>query len=116
MANWPTTLPNTPLLDGYGYEPQSNVVKFETDYGPAQLRRRATAITINTTMRLLLTQAQLNTLYDFYYATLGEVGFFTWTNHIRGGTATYRFLGPPTVDAQVSHLKTRVIMNMEIIP
>lgn len=96
MAAWPSSLPQTPLADGFTESRLSTVIRTETDVGPAKVRRRYTAEIRIVSMGLLLTSAQVATLETFYDSTLsGGVDPFDWVNHRTGAAASYRFRAPP---------------------
>ena len=42
-AIWPLTLPQLPLVSGYSESMPSNLIRSETDTGPAKVRRRGNA-------------------------------------------------------------------------
>lgn len=43
MPNWPETLPQSPLLDGWRETPADNTVRTAMEAGPAKVRARGTA-------------------------------------------------------------------------
>lgn len=95
MAVWPSSLPQTPLADGFAEAVVPNVVRSENDVGPTNARRRYTAAVRQFQMRLLLTSAQVVTLDTFYETTLvSGVLPFDWVNHRTGAALSYVFLSP----------------------
>lgn len=60
MAAWPTSLP-TPMFDGYGYEPEMNVIRTEMEGGAARARRRFTAVVTRFSFKLAFTQYEMDT-------------------------------------------------------
>lgn len=69
--NWPSSLPQFVLRDGYNRSPRSNVIRTEMDTGPAKVRRRSTfkTFTLNVTMAMDVTE--LNTFESFFDSNLG---------------------------------------------
>ena len=95
MATWPPSLPQRVLLSDYVESADANVVRFETEYGPAKLRRRATRETGVYQIGMVLTTAQVATLETFYATTLGQVDPFDWIDHRTLAAAAYRFRARP---------------------
>ncbi len=94
MANfsWPEELPKTPFSDGVpDYKPTDNTIRTSTGAGPHKLRRRFTAVPEDVTLQLILTEDQMQVLFDFAKSSLGEVGPFDWVDFRTGNPATYRF-------------------------
>jgi hypothetical protein len=60
MANWPVTIPQDFLREGFSRTPQPNVISFGTEVGEGKARRRSTArVKVHTaSMQLTLEQAQ----------------------------------------------------------
>ena len=76
---WPTSLPQTPLLDGYSETLSIATLRTPMDNGPAKSRRRSklpTPIQCGFTM----TAAQVETLRDFVENTLFGVRRFNFTH------------------------------------
>ncbi len=94
MANysWPTDLPQEPFGPAPPtYTPADNTIRTSTGSGPNKLRRRFTATTEDVTISLILTEAQMATLFDLVKNQLSEVLPFDWVDHRTGESATYRF-------------------------
>lgn len=97
-ATWPSTLPQAPQQQGYGEQPQARTLRTQMDAGLPKQRQRFTAGTNQHTVRLQLTQAQWETLLDFWDNTLGGGALpFDWQYWHTGANAEYRFVGsePP---------------------
>lgn len=79
MANptFPSSLPG-PVIDSIAYKPAfDNVIRSQMD-GGTKKRRRCTKVPEVFTGNVVLTEAQLQTLLDFYEITLKQVGRFDW--------------------------------------
>lgn len=121
---WPAALPQRLPVETEE-EPQSNVVEFAPDAGPPVRRRRATAATRilrPPADRLVLTEDQWNTLWEFFRITVREVEPFTWDSPLMGlGVVTLRFPEPPlrraiTGGQQPHERLYRVQLVLEIQP
>lgn len=98
MPVWPASLPALPLNDGFSWEPVDNVVASDNDVGEPIARRRFTGTTIRLSGVLLLTDAQAETLFDFWADTLAQgVLAFTMASWRNGILRQHRFLpkSPP---------------------
>lgn len=97
MATWPVSLPEYPNQQGFSRVMRENVIRSQMGYGPAKMRRRSTGNLYQVTMQLWLTQAQLETLDQFYDDNMTLT--WDWVDFGRNPTVTarYRFLAPPSV-------------------
>lgn len=98
MADWPSTLPQSPITDGLNYVKKDGVIRTTMEAGPQKRRRRYTATGEDCTMQIPMTRAQTMILDNFYYTTLGDgVLTFMWRHFKRVGfpPAEYYFKGPP---------------------
>ncbi|MGY3265796.1 hypothetical protein [Lysobacter sp. HA35] len=94
---WPSTLPQTPLMDGVSYVPWRNAVRTDMDAGVPKTRRRFTAVGDDVRLAILIDRTQCDTLDTFYQVTLKTVLPFTWKHFRKAGypTCDYRFKSPP---------------------
>lgn len=119
MPTWPETLPNLEL--GASETRQDGVIRTEMDAGPAQARRRFSAITRAISGRTTLDKDQFATLETFFSVTLSEGSIsFTYKDPRDLSDATFRFTAPPSV-AYVSGGKQgvtlyEVSLSLEILP
>ena len=91
-AFWPVDLPQEPYQDGPpSYTPQDNTIRTSTGSGPNKMRRRFTAVTEDVSIKMVITEQELATLFDFCKLTVAEVLPFTWVDFRTGLPATYRF-------------------------
>lgn len=101
MATWPTTLP-APLLEGYALNPGDQTIRTDMESGAPRVRRRTTARNDKVNASWMLTEAQLDTLRDWFDdASTGIAGGSAWfTVALAVGTGTRqasveaRFVGP----------------------
>lgn len=68
MSTWPTSLP-APLLSGYGINQQTQVVRTEMETGTPRARRRSAVRFDHIEMGVLLSEAQMALLRDWFDAT-----------------------------------------------
>jgi hypothetical protein len=119
MAAWPVSLPQSPLVNGYDEQFPKMGLRSSMDAGPAKQRRRSTAAVTPISIRLALTNAQVETLLTFWKTdTGGGVLSFTWV-HPRTGTAvTMRFIAdqPPHPQPLDSEDLYSVSFPLEILP
>jgi hypothetical protein len=102
-AGWPPSLPQRFLL-GTTDERQPAVVRFQADAGPAKTRRLFANATRQVAWRLPpLTQAQRDTLDEFFITTLREGSLeFDHVDPSDGSVRQYRFLSPPRYSSEVN--------------
>jgi hypothetical protein len=90
MADWPDTLPQHPLRDGFSRAPQPNIISFGTEVGEGKRRRRSTARLQSWTLSFMMTAAEVAIFELFYQDDLGDgVLPFDWVYPMTG--ATWRF-------------------------
>lgn len=95
MTDWPASLPQDALLNGFAHDDLDNTIRSSMSYGPDKVRRRTTASIAHVTVPLVMTKTQLAALKTFYETTLQVTGQFTWKNHITQASINYRFRTPP---------------------
>jgi prophage DNA circulation protein len=94
MASWPSSLPQTPLLDGYSDVPQNSVLRSDFDTYTKQ-RNRFTAVIHDVSEKYVMTNNQYTTFIEFYENTLNfGADVFTKTDPVTGLTKNYRFVEP----------------------
>jgi len=98
VANWPSTLPQAPLLDGYARGEGKAVLRSDMEAGPAKVRRRFTATASPLQYPLLLRPAQLQILRDFWRDDLamGALAFELPDPQDSGATLLCRFTEEPS--------------------
>ena len=117
VPDWPVTLTQTLLVDGFEGSSPDLLLRSSMDAGPAKVRRRATAGARPVTGKLLLTAAELSTFKTFYDETLLSGSLrFNWLDPDDGVTAVeMRFTERPSwVSLEPDEFE--VSMNLEIMP
>lgn len=121
MATWPTTLPQSFLLDSYAESEQDGRIRTAMDAGPDFVRRRYSAVSVGYSGSMILSAGQVAILRAFYADTLsGGVATFAWHPLGRHNDSpqvilTMRFLSPPSYRA-ISQTLFQVDMAMEALP
>lgn len=111
---WPSTLPQSPLLEGFSSVPQDSVLRSDMDALTKQ-RNRFTAVVYDVEESYLLTPAQYTTFRNFYHSTLGNgAEDFLKPNPESGLTELYRFAD--VYEAIFNGLQYRVALTMERLP
>lgn len=123
MAVWPATLPQSLEIASHSEVDEARVVTFQTDVGPAIIRRRASAAVRQVSGSLLMTFEQFDTLHAFFRDTCAAGAIpFEWRNHLTDNTCSYRWRQPPSVQPRGSRAggrdvsKVRVQLELEIMP
>lgn len=115
MPAWPGSLPAAPLL-GHRETAPEMVVRTEMDAGPAKLRRRFTAGVRTLEIPLVLSDAQVQALDDFYVTTLaGGTLRFDHKHPRTAAVVKYRFIARPQYDL-ITPSKWRTTLRLEILP
>lgn len=65
--DWPSSLPKHVLRDGFGYNPQSGVLRTDMDAGFPKVRRRFTAVVKQYQVTMVMTYQQFKRFEDFYF-------------------------------------------------
>jgi hypothetical protein len=115
-AEWPFSLPQVLLVEGYTESPPNTMLITEMDAGPAKRRQRYTAAPRPISGAVILSSKdQLNDLDEFYVTELkGGTLTFLWQDR-NGDDQTYAFLEPPVYEF-IEPDKIRVAMKLEIRP
>ena len=100
----------------YDEEEANNILRSETDMGPAMVRKRTSANVRPVVGSMYLTTAQRATLISFYRddCQSGSIRF-SWVDQITGDALEYRFKEPPKFGAVTSSLHT-VSLELEVMP
>ena len=112
MVDWPSSLPQSPLLAGFEDVIPTLSQDSPTDSGIPISRRRFTAGIRQQVWPLLLTDAQYATLETFFTATLAGGSLkFEHTNVVTSATETWRIvsMGKPK---KISGTLWQVILQM----
>jgi hypothetical protein len=115
MATWPASLP-PPALNTLRESPPRNMMRSSMDKGPAKTRRRTTANIRPLSFSLNLTEAQVQTLDDFFVDDLfSGVDEFDYTHPRTGAPVTARFVQEPEYSEREGVLYN-VGIALEILP
>lgn len=96
MDNWPTSLPQKFLENGFSETLAPTVLRSDNDAGPPKVRQRFTASFDQISGAMHITAAQRVTLTDFYKNTLaGGSKTFLFDDPFDGTEREYRFVNPP---------------------
>lgn len=111
---WPTSLPQSPLLEGFSDVPQDSVIRSEMD-GLTKQRNRYSAVINDVVESYLMSPAQFSTFRDFYFQTLGNgAEEFLKKDPITQLTAVYRM--SDVYDFEFNGVSYRVTLTMEKLP
>jgi len=116
MTEWPQTLPQRPLADGYTEEAPDTLIRSPTDQGPEKIRRRTSAAPRNLRVSYLLSAQQTAALDAFYLDALKGGSLAFSAPHPRGGAVVeMRFLAPPVYES-AGGAYFRAALQLEILP
>jgi len=111
---WPTSLPQSPLIEGYSNTPQDSVLRSDMDAYTKQ-RNRYTATIADVSEYYLMTQTQYSVFKDFFKNTLknGSLDFIK-SNPETGLGETYRMAG--VYSPSFNGVTFKVKLKMEMLP
>ena len=116
MASWPTTLPQTPLTEGYKEAPQDTRLISSVDAGHRKIRNRFTAASFAISETYWFTEAEFLIFKDFYENTLNNGSLdFTKMNPISETSRLYRFESVYDLN-QISYPFFKVVIKLEMLP
>lgn len=116
MADWPASLPQSILIDGFDMKAGQQMLRSDMDAGPAKQRRRFSAYFTNINGKILVTTTQLDTLRSFFDLDLqGGSLEFNWVHPISNTAAVMRFVEEYSV-TPISGDKFFVMLRLEILP
>lgn len=114
IQEWPSTLPQRPLIEGFSDTPQDTVLRSDMDALTKQ-RNRFTAVVYNVEESYLLTPQQYATFRSFYHSSLGNgADEFFKPNPETGSTDVYRF--SDVYEANFNGVSYTVSLSMERLP
>ena len=117
MPAWPATLPEQPLAGTLILQRVPNVVVFEPDIGPNSRRRRQTATGTDIQAGMLLTEAQLETLDDFFENDCADGALsFTMADWQTSETKTFTWNAPPVATLELRIDRYRVALSLRREP
>lgn len=98
-ATWPGFLQDKLNQSGFSLSFQDNVVRSQTEIGPAKLRARSTKRIDTFTSTITIDKTQFQDWNDFFTVSLGNgVNEFIFNHPFKGTPATFRFTRPPKID------------------
>lgn len=121
-VQWPTTIPATPLLDGYSSARQNNRVESNVDAGLSKQRARFMAVPKQVSEQFIMNNAEKTTFENFYDNTLeGGSLQFTKESPETGVNTIYRFSGDSVPEYEVAGYGKggtiwRITLSLEILP
>jgi len=125
-VSWTSTLPQTQPL-GIVCQEEPNIVRSETDSGPAKTRRRFTAASEMVDIPMLFTGSQ-KTAFDTFWNTCWDqtgdaAGTFEWRHPVTDEVVTYRFRSTSKPKFTLTHASTTIttvrweaLLQLEILP
>ena len=117
MPTWPTSLPQAPLVEGYGEQPPDLIVRSQVDVGWAKTRRRATAGATRITATYTMTGTQLAVFESFLAGDIADRTLaFDWPRPRTGATVPVRIVEPPQIVPAAGTHRWRVGLTLELMP
>ncbi len=117
MIDWPLTLPQTVVLDGYSNPFPDAVIRTQMEAGPDFVRRRSTAAPEPATWSIRLTPAQVDILKNFYEVTLDMGALrFNFPHPRLKTTVAVRFTAAPDPKPVAGLNRWTCALNLEVLP
>ena len=114
---WPVTLPSAPEK-GYSETAGANIIRTQTDTGPAKMRRRSLSPS-NLTVSYLLTDAQLTAFETFVTDTINYVKRFNYTHPRTHTTVEVRIVPQSNNSYTIDYVAPgywRIKLVLEVLP
>jgi hypothetical protein len=110
--NWPATLPQRPLTEGYVNTFGEGSARTDMDAGPPKVRKRFTATVDKLQMSFLLDATQVATLRAFFATdcAYGAVPF-VFADPVSGASQRLAFSGRPSISARSG---TQFVASLEL--
>ncbi|NLS03626.1 hypothetical protein HGP14_09680 [Rhizobium sp. P32RR-XVIII] len=113
--DWPSTLPQSFLRDGYAEEGADNLIVSEMSVGPAKMRRRTTANVRKISGGIRVTDDQFATLRSFVSDTIADRAMpFIFPDPHGGADLLVRMTS--TYKVATLGLEWRVDIELEVLP
>lgn len=113
MVAWPADLPQSPLISGFEIAEGEALVRTTMEAGVDKIRRRYTAVAIDYTWPLILSNAQKTSLGVFYQAN-GALPFDMFEPAL-AEIRQFRFIEAPSY-IPLSHAHWATVLNLEMLP
>lgn len=96
---WPSGIPQRPDADGFTEQYEDGILRYKTEVG-RKTRRRTTAIGTTAQCKFTMSDADADTLRDFYEddCNYGAQSFL-WTHPISGNSDEWQFDDAPQFEA-----------------
>lgn len=115
-VEWPITLPQSLLINGYSRTPPKLVSRTNMEVGPPKLRRRYTAGMQSISGAINVTSEQLATFNTFYNDTLlGGALRFSWYNPETRLDSEFIFTNEPSISSLSGDIY-KIEMELGILP
>jgi len=117
VIDWPTSLPQQPLIEGFQESPAGMKIRTPMDAAVAKQRNRFSNTAYKFTAPFLMTNAQYTTFKTFFNDTL-NFGTLEFNQQVPGNTSTtqvVRFTDENYTPSFLGNL-VRVVCNLEILP
>jgi hypothetical protein len=116
MVDWPTSLPQCFIAEGFAYESPDNLIASETSIGPAKVRRRTTSNVQKLSGTMVMDDTQLSTFRAFVSDDIKDRSLtFNFPDPF-GGTSPLLVRMPNTYKISVFGLIWKVAFDLEILP
>lgn len=101
MVTWPTSLPQSPLIEGFSRQKRQNRRTFEPEAGKSKHILFYTAVPETMDLNFIMDESQRQTFESFYENdVLFGTQTFDFPDPNTGNTITVRFIGePPNVES-----------------
>jgi hypothetical protein len=114
--DWPDTLPQSPLADGFRETLPDTALRTNMESGPAKIRRRGTTGISRMTLSFFLDAAGAAALAAFHDdTTAGGTLPFSFPHPRQGDTVSCRFIRTPEIFA-ISGGFFKTAIELEILP
>lgn len=115
--DWPNTLPQQPLVDGFGEEPAGKKIRTTMDAAIAKQRNRFSTTANAFTAGFLMTMSQYASFVGFYNTTLSN-GVLEFNQQVPGDPNTTRVVRftDKGYSPEFLGIHVRVICSLEVIP
>jgi hypothetical protein len=116
--DWPASLPQSVLIDGFESEVPEGSIRVDMDSGPAFQRQRYTAAPEQFAAEFIMTIAQYKTFMNFYKTSTAHGALpFNWKHPITGDPTEVRFVvGQQPSYEILSGTLLRVSATFEVLP
>lgn len=113
--DWPATVAENALEDGYSGQEPDNLVRQPMDSGPPKVRRRGTAAAAPVSFRQNLSTAELADLVTFYRTTLKYGALEFVRKHPRTGSDVTMLYAAPPAETPAPNTPGRWIVAQQVM-